>query len=381
MKKYTLLLLGCLSWALPGCRRPPDPLPPAPVAVVAAEVLVRDQPICLEYTAQALGDQDVEIRARVDGVLESVNFTAGSFVTSNTLLYVIDPRSLQAGLDQARGNLAKAGAALDKARRDVRRLQPLWEKNAISRQMLDDAQASEQSAQAGVDAAQAALEATQIQLGYARIYAPIDGLIGKSEVGAGNLVGQGQSTLLTTMSSIDPIHYRFSVSERDYLAWRKLHPDTQPLRSAASNSIELVLIDGSLYPHRGGVVFADRNIDPATGTLLLEVAYPNPDHLVRPGQFGRVRLPLQTLTGAVLVPQRAVQELQATYSVYVARQDHTAELRPVTLGPRVGRLQVIASGLQAGDVVVVEGWQKLRDKAPVAVTLHPIEPDPAPATE
>ena len=333
MNPIVRLALCGAALALAGCGKKsaaPPPAPPPPVPVVVSEVLVRDQPIYLESIGQALGAQDVEIRARVEGVLESMNFTEGSFVKKDSLLYVIEPYSLQASLDRNKGALAQSEAQLDKATRDVARLQPLWEKNAISRQTLDDALAAERSARAGVDSAKAALESTQIQLGYAKIYAPIDGLVGKTEVRPGNLVGRGQSTLLTTMSTIDPIHFRYSVSEQDYLAWRRARPDDEKARADASNIFDLVLADGALHPHKGGVVFADRNVDPTTGTLLLEVAFPNPERLIRPGQFGRVRVPVKVLPGAILVPQRAVKETQAIYSVFVVDADRKAEFRKVT---------------------------------------------------
>ena len=380
MKKTfpVLILPGLLTLA--GCGgKAPAPPPPPPVPVVASEVIVRDQPIYLENIGQSLGAQDVQIRARVEGVLESMHFTEGSFVKSNDLLYVIDPRSLEASLEQTKGSLAQTEAVLEKARRDVSRLQPLWEKNAISRQTLDDALAAERSAKAGVDSARAALDTTQIQLGYARIYAPIDGLVGKTEVRPGNLVGRGESTLLTTMSSIDPIHFRFSVSEKDYLEWRRQRPDDDVARQDATGIFELILGDGTVHAHRGSVIFADRNVDPATGTLLIEVAFPNPERLVRPGQFGRVRAPIKMLPGAILVPQRAVVELQANYSVFVVRPDNTAEFRKVTPGPTVGNLRVITAGLSAGEKVVVEGIQKLQNNTPVAPISRPTESATQPA--
>ena len=367
----TLKLL-CVLFLAAGCREKAAPPAPAPVPVTAAEVIVRDQPVYFEALGQALGSQDVQIRARVDGILETVQFREGTLVEAGTLLYTIDPRTLEFNLEQARGGLTQTRAALDKARRDVARLTPLWEKKAISRQMVDDAEAAQRTSEGAVATAQGAVENMEIQLGYARIKAPITGLIGKTEVKPGNLVGHGEGTLLTTMSALDPIHVRFSISEQDYLAVRKLYPD-EALRAPESDVIELVLADGTVHPHKGRVVFADRNVDAATGTLLVEVAFPNPGNVVRPGQFGRIRLPVRRIPNAILVPQRAVQELQATYAVFVAGADGLAEFRQVQVGPRVGSLFVIDAGLQPGEKVVVEGGQKLQNRMPVAVTLQPAE--------
>lgn len=367
------LLVAASPLLVLSCREAPPSAAPPPVPVIAAEVIVRDQPVYVESMAQALGSQDVEIRARVEGILEQVHFSEGTAVKAGDLLYTIDPKTLEANLDQAKGNLVQAEAALDKARRDVARLTPLWEKDAISRQMLDDALAAERSASGSVDTAQAAVENTRIQLGYTEIRAPIDGIIGKTEVKPGNLVGRGQNTLLTTISSVDPIHFRYSVSEQEYLAWRRLHPADREARAAGSNVFELVLSDGTVHEGRGSVVFADRNVDAATGTLLLEVAFPNPGNILRPGQFGRVRVPIRTIKDAVLVPQRAVSELQATYSVFVVTADQKAEFRKVTPGARVGSLMIIEQGLSPGETVITEGGQKVRNQTPVAVTLRPVE--------
>lgn len=364
------ILLSVIVLAV-GCREKMPAPPPGPVPVVAADVIVRDQPIYYEAMGQTLGSQDVEIRARVEGILESVHFREGAMVEKGALLYTIDPSTVEANLAQARGALAQAEAADDKARRDVRRLTPLWEKNAISRQMLDDALAAQHSASGAVVTARGAVDNMEILLGYTKIHAPIAGLIGKTEVKPGNLVGRGQNTLLTTLSVLDPIAVRFSISEKEFLTLQHVIPeDQQALASAAI--FELVLADGSSLPDKGKVVFVDRSVDPATGTMLLEVAFPNPGLLVRPGQFGRVRAPIRTVAGAILVPQRAVQELQGTHSVFVAGEDGRAEFRPVRVGPRVDNLYVIESGLHAGEKVVVEGGQKLQNGT--AIALQPAAP-------
>jgi membrane fusion protein, multidrug efflux system len=367
-----LLLAG--TCGLAACAKKQEAAAPVPVPVIAAPVIIRDQSVYMESMAQGLGSQDVEIRARVEGILESVHFNEGTFVKSGDLLYTIDPLTLEANLEQSRGNLAQAEAAMDKAKRDVARLKPLWEKNAISRQILDDAEALERTALAALTSAKAAVDSTRIQLGYTKIVAPIDGLIGKTEVKPGNLVGKGQSTLLTTISTVDPIHFRFSISEKEYLNWRRKYPDESSAQKATLDVFELILSDGTRHSSKGSVVFADRNVDPATGTLLLEVAFPNPGNIIRPGQFGRVRAPIKTIPNAVLVPQRAVQEMQATYSTFVVTPENRAEFRKVTPGARVDNLYIIESGLSAGENVVIEGSQKLQNNVPVTVTLQPAEP-------
>jgi membrane fusion protein (multidrug efflux system) len=202
-------------------------------------------------------------------------------------------------------------------------------------------------------------------------------LAGKTEVAAGNLVGRAANTLLTTVSVVDPISVRFSVSEQQYLDWKRRHGDDQASRDASSGLFELLLADGSLHPERGSVTFADRQVDPQTGTLLLEVSFPNPRQLLRPGQFARVRFPVNRIQGAVLVPQRAVSEMQATYSVFVLRADSTAEFRRVTPGPRVGSYSVITEGLKPGERVVVEGIQKLQNNAPVLPIITNLTLPPA----
>jgi membrane fusion protein (multidrug efflux system) len=362
--------LAALGILVTGCGKAPAKPAGFALPVIAAEVLVRDTTNFFENIGQTRGAQDVEIRARVAGFLESVNFTEGTLVASNALLYTIDRRPFEAALAQAEGGLAQVEVAWQKARNDTNRLGPLWEKNAISRQQYDDALAAERAAAANVQATRAAAEAARIQLGYTEIRAPLEGLVGATEVKPGNLVGQGSTTLLTTLSSLDPIHVRFSVSEKVYLDWRRKHGGSdEQSRKAADGAFELILADGSAHPQRGGVVFADRQVDPTTGTLLLEVAFPNPDRIVRPGQFARVRFPIAVFPNAVLVPQRAVTELQATYSVFVVGAGSKAEFRKITPGPRVGAFYVVNEGLKAGEEVVVEGIQKLQNGVPLAVTL------------
>lgn len=350
---------------LSGCKKPAAPPAAFALPVVAAEALRRDTTNFVEIIGQTFGAQDVEIRARVAGFLDSVHFTEGRPVKSNDLLYVIDDRPFKAALAQSEGGLAQALATWDKSQRDTNRLGPLWEKNAVSRQVYDDARAAERAAAANTQAAQAAVDAARIQLGYTKIYSPLDGIVGRNEVSVGNLVGQSQNTLLTTVSAIDAINVRFSVSEQLYLTLTR-----KPATSSDGVGVfELILADGSLHPHRNSAVFADRQVDPKTGTLLLQVQFPNPAQILRPGQFARVRFPIKVFPDAILVPQRAVQELQANYSVFVVGAERQAELRKIMIGPRIGAFYVVTDGLKAGEQVVVDGIQKLQPGVPMAVTL------------
>lgn len=373
------VFMALASTVIVGCKKKPGAAAaPPPMPVAAMEVVVRDQPVYAEQIGQTRGSTEVEIRARVQGFLESVNFEQGRLVNKGDLLYTIDPKPYEASLAQAKGVLAQAEAALSKAQLDVNRYKPLIEKNAISRQQFDDALNAARAQEANVQSAKAGVQSAEIQLGYTKIYAPTDGLVGKTEVQPGNLVGSGSPTLLTTISDTDPIRVRFSVSEREYLAFAKANPDMARREAEGRNALfELLLADGSVWPHKGGVVFADRAIDPTTGTLSVDVDFPNPQKILRPGQYARVRVPSQIITNAVLVPQRAVSQLQSVYSVVVVSADNKAEFRPVQVGARVDSWWVVTSGLRAGEKVVVEGLQKIRPGASVAPTIT--KPDDIPA--
>jgi membrane fusion protein (multidrug efflux system) len=327
--------------------------------VKAATVLVRDVPIYLEAIGETRGNTEIEIRARVEGFIESVDFAEATPVQKGSLLYTIDPRPFEAALAQARASLAQAEAELQRAHQDVVLYEPLVAKNAISRQQYDTAVAVERAQASAVEAARAAVQGAELDLGYTRVTAPDTGMVGKTEVYPGTLVGRGQSTLLTQISKVDPINIRFSIPERGYLIYAKRNEERKST-AGANLPIELLLADGSVHPHTGRFVFVDRTVDPRTGTIMLEAGFPNPGGIVRPGQYGRVRAAVDLKKDAILVPQRAVLEMQGTYRVAVVGADNTIELRMVQPGARVGTLWVIESGLKPGERIVVEGLQKVR---------------------
>jgi membrane fusion protein, multidrug efflux system len=363
-RAVTLALCGLTALALSGCGKKEAPAG-APPEVYVADVVQKDVPVYTELVGQTKGSQDVEIRARVEGYLDRVAFTEGSYVRKGELLYQIDPKPLEAALANAKANLATAKARLDKATTDVNRLTPLAKQQAVSQQELDNAIAAHDAARAQVDANQAAVDKATLDLGYTRITAPLDGLVGTTQVKAGNLVGRGESTLLTTVSQTDPILFRAGISEAEYLRLGKQVVATGK-KVARAASIELLLADGTLHAQKGSVEAIERAVDPTTGTLAVQFTFPNPNRLVRPGQYGRARFVVENKAGALLVPQRAVVELQNLYSLAVVGAGNKVEFRNVKVGPRVDGLWVIEEGLKPGEKVVVEGLQKVRDGAVVS---------------
>ena len=371
----TALASAATALAVWGCgREEPAPPPPPPTEVQVAQVIQRDVPIYVEAIGQTRGSTEIEVRARVEGFIETVDFQEGRPVRKGQLLYTIDPRPLQSTLAQAKGALAEAEANLARAQQDVARYAPLVKQNAIPKEQYDTSVAVQRAQEAAVAAARAAVEGAEVDLSYTKGVAPADGLVGRTEVYPGTLVGRGQSTLLTQISPIATIHVRFTFPERDYLYYERRRQER--VRSggpAADVPFELILADGSVHTEQGRLVFVDRNVDPTTGTILAEAAFPNPGGLVRPGQYARVRAAVDLKAGAILVPQRAVSELQGIYNVAVVGGGDTVEIRPVTPAERIGTLWVIDSGLKAGERIVVEGLQKVRAGVKVAPVPVKIE--------
>jgi membrane fusion protein (multidrug efflux system) len=331
-----------------------------------------------DKVGEVRGSQEVDLRARVTGILLATHFQDGAVVEEGQKLFSIDPREFRAQVANARARVASAEASLYRARQDVARYKPLLADEAIARQVYDNAVAAADQAQAEVEASRAALQETQLGLDYAEIRAPLRGRIGVAQVFPGGLVTAGQ-TVLATLSSDDPAWVYFTISEAELLDFEKRTSSQPLLPDDPRLKVRLILSDGSEYPLPGRINFGDRALDPTTGTYRLRAEFPNPDHKLLPGLFARVRATGQEIKDALIVPDRAVQEQLGRYFVTVVGDGDKAELRPVTLGPRFGNRQVVTSGLQAGDRVVAEGIQKARPGTQLKVIAVKLEDFDRPA--
>jgi membrane fusion protein, multidrug efflux system len=372
IKPAPILIAGFLVATAVACSKKEAP-PPPPPEVLVAEVVQKDVPIYIELVGSTLGSEDVEIRSRVEGYLVSINFTEGSLVRKGQLLYKIDPQPFLVAIDQAKANLATAQAGLEKTNNDVARYKPLFEKQAVSKQELDNALSAQQAAQAQVDAHKAAVAQAQLDLSYTNITSPVDGVIGTTQKKVGSLVGRGE-TVLNTVSQLNPILFRCAIAEAEYLRLARRGADRDKSLEKKFG-VELILADGTVFPHKGRLDAIERAVDPTTGTLTGQFRFPNPEDILRPGQYGKARLVTDVKEGAVLVPQLAVQEIQGLYSVMIVKPDSTVEQRMVKAGERVGNLWIIDSGLKPGEKVIVEGLQKV--KPGVQVSAKTIKPEEA----
>jgi membrane fusion protein, multidrug efflux system len=366
IKPAPILIAGFLVATAVACSKKEAP-PPPPPEVLVAEVVQKDVPIYIELVGSTLGSEDVEIRSRVEGYLVSINFTEGSLVRKGQLLYKIDPQPFLVAIDQAKANLATAQAGLEKTNNDVARYKPLFEKQAVSKQELDNALSAQEAALAQVDARKAAVAQAQLDLGYTNITSPVDGVIGTTQKKVGSLVGRGE-TVLNTVSQLNPILFRCAIAEAEYLRLARRGADRDKSLEKKFG-VELILADGTVFPHKGRLDAIERAVDPTTGTLTGQFRFPNPEDILRPGQYGKARLVTDVKEGAVLVPQLAVQEIQGLYSVMVVKPDATVEQRMVKAGERVGNLWIIDSGVKPGEKVIVEGLQKVKPGVKVAAKL------------
>ena len=348
-----MLVVGLAAALLPGCGKK-EQAKGAPPDIDVTEVVQKDVQVEKEWVGTMDGSVNAIIRAQVQGYLVKRDYTEGQFVKRGQMLFEIDPRTFQAVLDQAKADLAQKKARWDTTKANLARIRPLAEQNAVSKKDLDDAVGSEQSANAAVDAAKAAVDKAQLDLGFTRITSPISGIAGIAKAQIGNLVGPGQVEELTTVSTVDPIKVMVPISEQEFLHLASHRPATK-------RQMDLILADGSDYPQKGEFAFADRQVDPATGTLKVAILFPNPSNMLRPGQYAKVRTAIETIKGALVVPQRAVNEMQGKFQVAVIGPDNKVSVRTVKAGVRSGSMIVIAEGLQPGERVVVEGVQKVRD--------------------
>jgi len=359
--------VSCL-WAA-GCA-PKEAPPPPPPEVLVTPVVQKDVPVVSEWIGTLEGSVNADIRPKVEGYLLRQFYKEGQVVAPHDPLFEIDPRQFQAALEQAQGALGQSEAQLAKAAKDVERFTPLAAERAISRQELDDALAAKRDAQAAVSASQAAVEQAALNLGWTRVTSPIEGIVGLALFQVGALVGP--QSVLTTVSTVDPIRVTFGISEREYLTRAELINRPNYATTERGPSLELVLEDGSVYPLPGKAARADRQVDVKTGTLTIWGFFPNPRHILRPGQFAKVRATLDVRKDALLVPQSAVSELQGGYRVVVVGADGKAEFRTVELGSQVGELWVVEKGLKPGESVIVAGLQQVRPG--MAVTAKPAPP-------
>lgn len=345
-----------------GCKKPAAVALPPPVVEVM-EVKTAAVPLSTTLIGQLDSPQNVEVRARVEGFVDKMLFTEGTEVKQGDVLFELDKKPFLERLSAAKGGLEEAKAALNKYEKDVARLTPLAERKAIPQQDLDNAEASVEVGKAGIETATARFESAQIDLGYCDIKAPVSGLIGAKQVSIGELVGKGTPTLMTTISTLDPIWFYCNVSEVEYI---KAEQKSRTLgKDVASLPLTLIMADGKPHPDQGKFVFIDRAVDTKTGTLRVRASFPNKEKLLRPGMFARVRVDLGTRSDCIVLPERALVQLQGKNFVWVIGADGKASQRPVTVGEQVESNFLITDGLKPGERIIVEGIQKAREGAPV----------------
>ena len=356
-----LILVLALGIFASGCNKGQAAAAMPVPQVEVATVETRDVPMYGEWVATLDGYVNAEIRPQVSGYITKQNYTEGSLVRKGQVLFEIDPRPFQATLDRAKGDLAQAQAQLGKSTLDVERDTPLTEARAIAKSQLDNEVQAKLGAQAAVESAKAAVEQAELNLEWTKVTSLVDGIAGIAQVQMGNLVAP--SSILTSVSQVDPVKAFFPITEHEYLlAQRKGEASSgkHPI-SFFGNSLQLMLTDGSIYPQKGKILLADRQVDPSTGTIRIVAAFPNPGNVLRPGQYGRVRVETSMKKAALLLPQSAVQHLQGSYQVAVVGGDHKVSMRTVKPGATVGTMWVIDEGLKPGEQVVVEGLQQIRE--------------------
>ena len=364
MKKiYSLLLLSALFMS---CAKgdKQEAMPPQPFEVY--EIQTKSVPIYEEFVGQIYGEKDIPIRARVEGFLEGIHFNEGERVKKGQLLYTIDPDPFEQEVAAKRSLVAQEQTVLVQTENDLARIAPLAEMSEVSEQELDMATAKRDAAISSLKAAKANLEIARINLGYAQMYAPIDGIIGKTNAREGEFVGKDPNpVILNTVSQLRAIRVQFFLTEPDYLKLARayLTAEEMEMRRVEGDDraeLELILADGSLYDHEGAVDFIDRSIDSSTGSILVQATFPNPERLIRPGQFARVRIRVRQDENAIVIPQKCAKELQGQFSVMFVNNENVLESKTVEVTDKVGEFYIIKEGLQNGDKIILEGIQKAR---------------------
>ena len=365
----TLAVIG-----LSACKQKPHAVSPTPPLVEVVTVTQADVPIYHEWIGVLDGFVNAHIRAQVTGYLQAQNYKEGDPIKKGDLLFEIDSRPFKAALDQAKGQLAQAEARQGKTELDVRRYGPLVKDKAISQEEYDDAVQANLEAKATVVAVKAQVEQAELNLGFTRIISPIDGVASIANGQVGDLVGPSSGEL-TTVSTVDPIKVYYNVTEQAYINFTRLFAtESNRYERLGQLEIELVLADGTVYPLKGRIYAADRQVSLTTGALRIAALFPNPNQALRPGQFGRIRVKFDLANGALLVPQKAISELQGSYQVAVVDPQNKVHVQPVRVGERIGTRWIIQEGLHPGQRVIIEGIQKVREGTIVNATNAPPEP-------
>lgn len=362
------ILTGVLFTAFFGCGKEETGAgPAAPLAVEVVEASLQNLTTPIEFVGQTKGAVDVEIRARVEGVITGVHFQEGKGVLKGDPLYSIDPAPFLAKLAESRARLSEAETRYTRAQSDLARIEPLAKIRAVSQRDLDGAVALEGVARSSVDAAKASLEAVNIEVSYTNITAPVSGIIGLTKARVGEFVGRAPNAiLLTTVSQLDPIHVRFNVAERDYLYFAKLKQKQQAQGTASTTrELNLVLGDDSLHTEKGEVTSVDSQIDPTTGSIAVEASFPNPNNIIRPGQFAKIKTTGEALDGVIAVPKEAIHEIQGVRQIIVVKPDNTAEVRTIQTGRELGNILVVTAGLAAGELFVPQMQARIKSGMPV----------------
>ncbi len=378
MKYINLIFFVLLFTSIYSCDRQKEDPPAIAPNVTVYITKASDVPIYQEYVGETLGYEDIDIAARTEGFLEEVHFDEGTQVSQGQLLYSIESQQYQANVAEKMSNLAAQQTLLANAKSDLGRYEPLVKENAISEIEYDSAKTRYEASLSSVDAAQASLEAAEIQLGYTKIYSPINGIIGKTKAKVGDLVGNSPTnSVLNTVSALDPILVQFFITETQYLYFARKYIKNTNHRKDRKDDFRLILSDGSTYEYRGQADFIDRSVDTETGAILIQASFPNPKGLLRPGQFARIVAEIELVKDGILIPQRCVSELQGIFNVLVVDEKNIVQNRQVKTGPKVGSFWLIRSGLKPGERVIYEGLQIVREGVTVKPEVKEVPlPDP-----